>query len=366
LLFSQKNVRRGSVIAAAAGAMFLGAVGMAASAGASSAPAPNAHAEVTSQFGLVYTGFDAPNNVTIDLANGRFVITDTAPIGSGAGCIPTKAGVGQFRVTCQAPLAANGQIRAFRVKAGGAADVVTNKTAVGMRADGGAGNDRINGGSGNDLLEDSSGSDELRGNAGLDTLMTSFGSNDGLPDTLFGGAGDDDLQAGPTADRLFGGPGKDVLRGGAGGDELDGGSGTDTVTYLDNAHDGKRVVVTPDNVADDGARVLGQTVNEGDNVRSNIEDLVGNSGNDVLFGTDSANQLFGGLGNDVLIGLKGADKIDGGSGNDQLASNDLFGVPVKDGAIDTLNGGPDNDSCRVPFINVEADITISCESVNQD
>jgi hypothetical protein len=41
-------------------------------------------------------------------------------------------------------------------------------------------------------------------------------------------------------------------------------------------------------------------------------------------------------------------------------------VPVADGAIDKLDGFTGTDHCRVPFVNVEADITISCEIINQD
>ena len=69
----------------------------------------------------------------------------------------------------------------------------------------------------------------------------------------------------------------------------------------------------------------------------------------------------------MLVGDAGADALDGGGGNDRLAGNRLFGVPVEDGAIDRLNGNSgDLDFCRIPFVIVEADSTISCEIINQD
>ena len=40
-------------------------------------------------------------------------------------------------------------------------------------------------------------------------------------------------------------------------------------------------------------------------------------------------------------------------------------MPVADGAIDKLDGFEGNDYCRVPFVNVEADITISCETMTR-
>jgi Ca2+-binding RTX toxin-like protein len=107
-------------------------------------------------------------------------------------------------------------------------------------------------------------------------------------------------------------------------------------------------------------------VSEGDLVRTNIENVFAGHGNDVIFGSASGNVLHGNLGNDVIEGGLGQDTVDGGPGNDTLASNQLFGVPVADGAIDTVNGSTDTDYCRVPFVNVEADITIACETVDQD
>ena len=74
---------------------------------------------------------------------------------------------------------------------------------------GGAGNDTINAGNGNDTVYGGSGDDALNGN------------NDN--DTLYGGSGTDVIQ---------GSNNNDVLIGGYGADTLTGGSGTDTFKYL--------------------------------------------------------------------------------------------------------------------------------------
>lgn len=139
----------------------------------------------------------------------------------------------------------------------------------------------------------------------------------------------------------------------------------DSVTYLESGHEGVRLVVTIDNIADDGARKLCETADEGDNVRTPNEVVEGNSGNDTFIGNELPNTLRGQLGNDNLIGGRGPDVVEGGPGDDQLAGNDLFGVPVADGSIDTLNGGDGTDYCRVPFF-FATDMLISCENVYQD
>ena len=243
--------------------------------------------------------------------------------------------------------------RKFFVQAGAGNDVVTNLSAASMQADGGAGNDVLNGGDPSETLLDAFGSDVLHGNGGSDNLLTDL-SNDGLPDTLDGGAGDDSLHAGNGNDTLRGGSGNDFLQGGLGRDVLDAGSSSgDTVSYLEHAHDGLRVVASLDDTANDGAQAAGTNVNEGDNIVGSPGILVGGSGPNVLFGDDTNDHLVGQQKDDILIGGKAADLIQGFGGNDTLASNQLFGVPVKDGAIDTLDGGDGVDTCRIPFVTVE-------------
>jgi Ca2+-binding RTX toxin-like protein len=77
------------------------------------------------------------------------------------------------------------------------------------------------------------------------------------------------------------------------------------VTYLESGHEGVRLVVTIDNIADDGARKLGETANEGDNVRTSDEVVEGNSGNDTFIGNELPNTLRGQLGKDNVTAAAG-------------------------------------------------------------
>jgi Ca2+-binding RTX toxin-like protein len=355
-------VRR-AAIGLAGGLPLLAGVGLAATAAA--APVPNAKAEITAA-GLTYTGLGGPNQITVALVDGRFHIADIAPITAGSGCLPSARGV--FEVTCQAPLSTNGTIQRFFVNGGAGNDVILNTTSVGMTAGGGTGDDVVTGGSGVDVLSDFAGKDTLRGNGGNDALRTNHGPADGLTDTLEGGSGHDELEAGPNDDVLRGGSGNDTLRGGLGADELDGGSGSqDAVAYLDGSHDAfARLVISIDDKPDDGLRVLGTSSSqERDNVRLSVESVFAGHGNDVIFGSAAANLLHGNVGNDTISGGLGRDTIVGGPGNDTLASNQLFGVPVADGSIDTVDGSTGVDHCRVPFPTVEADL-VACETVDND
>jgi len=115
------------------------------------------------------------------------------------------------------------------------ADVSTD--TPNLRADGGAGNDRISaaGGAGTGSaaqglvgLLGGDGDDELRGDgvllgeAGRDELRAIVGAF-----LLNGGAGGDLLVGGPSGERMNGGAGRDELRGRGGDDIMRGGSGSD-------------------------------------------------------------------------------------------------------------------------------------------
>ena len=112
------------------------------------------------------------------------------------------------------------------------------------------------------------------------------------------------LDGGPGADSLTGGPENDTLIGGTGPDELNGGvNGVDTADYSART---RTVGIYADNgIADDGE------YGEGDNVRWDVENIRGGSGNDVLWGNMLDNQLYGGPGNDVLQGFSGDDIMTG-------------------------------------------------------
>jgi Ca2+-binding RTX toxin-like protein len=90
------------------------------------------------------------------------------------------------------------------------------------------------------------------------------------------------------------------MSGGDASDTFAGGVGTDTASYADHT---LAVSASLDGVANDGA------VGELDNVATDVENLVGGSGADVLTGSSSANTFDGGLGADTVSGLTGTDTI---------------------------------------------------------
>ena len=204
---------------------------------------------------------------------------------------------------------------------GSAGDVLT----------GGAAANRLEGRAGNDTLDGRSAADVFVGGGGVDTVTYADRSArvvadpDGQPDdgdagdgpagtrdtigrdveNLVGGAGNDVLYGGTGANRLDGMGGNDWLSGGFGPDVLAGGVGLDTVTYAGRT---TRVVVDIDSVADDGDASDGPA-GARDDVRGDVESLVGGAGDDSLTGSALPNTLTGGLGADSLFGLDGADVL---------------------------------------------------------
>jgi Ca2+-binding RTX toxin-like protein len=148
------------------------------------------------------------------------------------------------------------------------ADYSARTAPVTVTVDAGSGNDGA-AGEGDDVL----GVERLLGGAGADALTAGA-----APGTLAGAAGDDTLVGGAAADLLSGGDlagsagsGDDTLDGRGGPDELRGGDGSDTVSYATRT---AAVTVSPDDVADDGQ------AGEQDNVRSDVESLLGGTGDD--------------------------------------------------------------------------------------
>jgi Ca2+-binding RTX toxin-like protein len=148
-----------------------------------------------------------------------------------------------------------------------------------------------------------------------------------LSDTLVGNAAANRLNGGPGDDAVVGGPGGDEVEGGAGADGLDGGTGPDTFRGgdgTDTARFGDRtaaVRVSLNNRRDDGVR------NEGDNVPTDVENVVSGSGPDDLTGSAGANRLEAGSGEDFVDGRAGADSLLGGAAPDTLRLRDRSGDP---------------------------------------
>jgi VCBS repeat-containing protein len=222
-----------------------------------------------------------------------------------------------------------------------------------------AGSDVLTGTSRDDVICGYDGDDVLRGGGGKDRLLG--GSGD---DRLYGGGDNDRLRAGAGDDRLFGEGGDDNLRGGDGGDEISGGPGRDLGDYL--AED-TAVSLSAGNGANDGG------TGEGDELRSDVENLRGGSGNDSLQGNGASNWLHGVGGNDRLRGGMANDDLYGGMGRDTLDgrdaasfSDDLFCGGGDDGAMADTDDNVRDDCENVDQNRAPSDLSLSPASVAEN
>ena len=143
--------------------------------------------------------------------------------------------------------------------------------------------------------------------------------------TLFGDGGNDYLAGGDRDDMLRGGSGNDTLDGGTGADDMGGGGGIDTADYSLRR---VNLSISLDDKPNDGAD------GEHDNVRSDIENVRGGTGDDLIVGSPFNNHFEGAAGNDTLIGNSGDDTLIGGKGNDSITGG---------AGHDVLSGGPGDD-----------------------
>ncbi|AKU98158.1 Alkaline phosphatase [Labilithrix luteola] len=205
------------------------------------------------------------------------------------------------------------------------------------------------GGSGDDTLTASATAATLQGGPGNDTLIGGAGD-----DTLSGGAGNDILRGKAGNDILNGDDGDDVFdeeTASNGADVFNGGNGIDTVDY------GARtvaLVVTMDGVAaNDGE------ANEKDNVKADVENLKGGSGDDNITGNASHNKIWGGDGNDILAGGAGDDVFvqtgtTASDGDDRISGG--TGVDTVDYSSRTVAVTATLDGATASGISGEADI----------
>ena len=190
-------------------------------------------------------------------------------------------------------------------------------------------------------------------------------------ESIAGLAGNDTLDGRAGDDSLFGGPGNDLLTGGPGGDKLNGGG--HTIVELDNP------AVSPDkdNIGGDTISYrlspMGVTINlgdgtarggdaDGDDIGTDIENVIGSDHNDALTGTNTqvANSLWGLGGNDVLRGRDGVDKLYGGPGDDELIGDDEDDVLEGGPGADTLSGGRGVDTAS--YVGSAEGVTVRLHS----
>jgi Ca2+-binding RTX toxin-like protein len=197
-----------------------------------------------------------------------------------------------------------------------------------------------------------------------------FSAGNAVPMTVDGGSGDDEVTTGPGPDVVRGGPGDDVIDldtntatgttsevdGDDDDDELRigrdsratlvrGGGGRDTATY--RFASGAKTV-TLDNVANDGSG------GEGDDVRTDVEVVVGGSSGDTLTGSGNGETLDGAGGADTLTGLGGPDTLIGGPGANDATSGGPGddAIMLRDGERDACpSGGPGSNTFDLDLVD---------------
>jgi Ca2+-binding RTX toxin-like protein len=257
---------------------------------------------------------------------------------------------------------------------------------------GGAGNDTLNGGLGNDVMAGGLGNDiytidsgdtltEAVGE-GTDTVNANFsytlGANfenltlTGLAIDGTGNSLDNILTGNFLNNTLTGDLGDDTLDGGLGNDTMVGGFGNDTYVvnsvgdvvteaWLFGGNDTVRSSISYAlDLAVENLTLIGTDAITGEGtVAANI--MLGNSGNNDLYGYEGDDTLNGDAGNDYLSGGDGNDTVSGDAGDDNLrgglGNDSLNGGDGSDrlrgcnsssnpgqGEIDTLTGGVGNDT----------------------
>ena len=223
----------------------------------------------------------------------------------------------------------NGDAGSDVVDYGGRSANLTVTMATGADdGDGGAGEaddvtstvEGVNGGSGDDGITGSASADIIRGGAGDDTIADGAGD-----DEVYGDAGNDTFLSGTSSN---------------GADVFNGGTGDDVVNYGSRTND---LVIDIDNSADDGE------ASENDNLKTDIENVVGGDGDDTITGSAFDNVLTGGDGDDVL---------NGGAGDD------TFYEDTADSGSDTFNGGAGTDA--VNYSSRTGDLLVTMDGVAAD
>jgi hypothetical protein len=178
--------------------------------------------------------------------------------------------------------------------------------------------ENVQGGQNGNRLVGSNVPNILSGGNGPDMLLGAGGD-----DTLYGMGGNDEMIGGADNDWVFGHTGDDTYIAAAGVDGKDffeGSVGSDTASYTART---TPVLVNLDNIADDGS------AGEGDDMRSDVENIIGGTAGDTLTAHSLAvNNLNGGQGDDTLDttdGFTATDTIDGSFGID-ICSYDSFDV----------------------------------------
>jgi Ca2+-binding RTX toxin-like protein len=281
-------------------------------------------------------GAGEANQVTVTRSGANIIFTDpAATLGPAGTCV---AGADAHTVNCPdgAPAITTVTVAVHLNDGDDRATVTVPNASV----QGGPGKDVITGSDFNDALDGQNDEDTVYGGAGNDAIVDSI--DDGAPNHLFGGPGDDGLTGSSGNDDLHGEAGNDALVGDFGADLLDGGDGFDTASYGDRGADAASgVSVTLAGGAATGAGAPG----ENDTLQS-IEDLAGTGRNDTLVGDAGPNTIQGLAGDDSISGGAGYDILYGGQGNDT--------IDAVDGGADRVACGGEADTASVDSIDAVA------------
>lgn len=208
---------------------------------------------------------------------------------------------------------------------------------------GGAGGDHLYGDAGKNTLTGNGGNDTLWGKGGIDILVGGAGNDwavfldktssqkviatldelgtgtatvNGVTDDTFigvenlqGGAGADKLTGNSGVNILYGEGGDDTLKGGAGKDTLDGGAGSDTADFADLVVSLYCYLVA---AGSNGSAFIGGIFED---ILINIENVLGGTKADYIYGNNDANLIEGGFGDDYIFGGGGKDILRGQNGD---------------------------------------------------
>jgi len=163
------------------------------------------------------------------------------------------------------------------------------------------------------------------GTPGADNLVGTDG-----PDVIAGLQGNDTINGGGGDDVICGGQGNDVLRGGQGFDIIFGAQGDDIIYAATGTTTAQREDTR-------GARMFGGAGNDVINGSARWDRMQGGPGNDSLFGFEGRDWMRAGADNDSVNGGLGIDDMHGGNGRDTLALT----------AGDMVRGGAGFDLCNL-------------------
>lgn len=339
---------------------------------------------------LIYTGSASNEIVYLSEAYerpGRIVVTDNTEIdGPADRCTPVSDGL-----ECDAPAR-------VRLELGGGSDrgAFLNAFPAGIAVEmhGGDGDDTLDGyvDEGRpELLDGGAGDDLVRGFGGDDVVLGGDGA-----DELSGGAGDDELRGGEGDDDLTGddgaAPGRDVIDGGPGYDRVDDWVELDVSRWVPahvsldgkandgRAGEGDRVDGVEEIEAHVSGRFLLSNGPEKVHVWANMDGgrsvIKGRGGDDQLFGQDEIERIDGGPGDDEIQAGFNHDVIIGGPGRDVIHADrpvtcttfsDSCPLPygndvvkARDGEADQIECGPGKDKA---IVDQHDAVSATCEKV---